>query len=84
MSASTTFQRVSIRHMLQVYVVHLGKSTKTVHPNSWGISPVYHMCWKMSTRHIQRSVCVFFKLSPRYASSQPLFEMPRVEVGVST
>ena len=55
MSVYTTFQRVSSSPMPWVSVLHLGMMTKTLHPNSCKISPVRHMCWKMSTRHIQRS-----------------------------
>ena len=40
--------------MYQVSVVPLVMSTRTIHPNSCGISPVHHMCWTISTRHIQR------------------------------
>ena len=57
MSASTTFHRVSSRPMPRLYVIPVGMRTKTVHPNSCGISPVCHMCWTMSTRHIHHFVC---------------------------
>ena len=42
-------------------------STRTVHPNSYGISPGFHMCCTMFTRHIQPSVCRGgFEFSPGY------------------
>ena len=55
--------------MPRMSVVPLGMSTRTVHLNSCGISPVRHMCCTISTRHIQRSVCRgVFEFSPGYTS----------------
>ena len=42
-SASTNFHRVSKSLMPLVSVLPFGISTRTVHPNSWGISPLRHM-----------------------------------------
>ena len=69
MSASTTFHRVSSSTMSRVSVAPLGMRTKTVHPTYCGISPVRHMCWTMSTRHIHHSVYrVRFNFSLGYTS----------------
>ena len=65
MSASTTFQRVSSISMSRVFVGPLGMMTRTVHPNSCGISPVLHMCWTMATRNIQWSTCKGYLISPQ-------------------
>ena len=84
MSASDTFQRVYSRPMPRVYVVPLGVSTKTVLPDSYGICPVRHMCWTISTRHIHFSARGGgLRVLPRVRLSHPLFEMLCAEVDVS-
>ena len=68
-SASTKLHRVSNRLMPLVSVLPFGISTRTAHPNFSGISPLRHMLWTRSNRHIYCSLCGgVFDLSPGYAS----------------
>ena len=68
-SASTTFHRIYSRPMPCVVVFPFGISTRKVHINSYGISPVRHMCCTVSTRPIQRSLLGgVFECSPGYIS----------------
>ena len=55
-SESTTFHRVSNILMPCVLVAPFLIRTRIVHPSSWGISPVRHMCCTISTKHRQRSL----------------------------
>ena len=68
-SDSINFHRVSNRPMPLVLVVTFGIRTRIVHPNSWGISPVCHMCFTRSNRNIhcflRRGV---FECYPGYGS----------------
>ena len=77
MSDSTTFQRVSGRPMPRLSVIPFDMRTKTVHLNYCRIFPMRHMCWIMSTRHIQQSVLRgVFEFSPRYASHSHCLKCP--------
>ena len=83
-SASTTFYRVSRRLMSLVLVVPFGIRTRIFHPNSWGISPVRHMCCTRSNRHSQCSLRGGgIQLFPWVILPSPLIEVLRVEVGMS-
>ena len=55
-SAPTTFHSVSNRPTPLVSVVSFGISTRIIHPNSWGSSPMRHMWCTRSTRHIYCSL----------------------------
>ena len=57
-SAAATFDRVFNRPMFLVLVFPFGIRTRTVHPSSWGIYPVCHMCGTMYTRYRHHSLFV--------------------------
>ena len=80
-SASATFHRVSSRPIHHVSVVPFVISIRKVHPRSWVIFPVHHMCCIISTIH--KHPWGGPQLLPGVRLPTPLFEVLRAEVGAS-